>query len=68
MVGAVFFQLGDEALGFQDRYIGCVWCVHGNTNLYRIYRLGVLFFVVAQLAFGSLPAINLFINERRLFM
>ena len=36
--------------------------------IFYVYRLGALFFIVLNQAFGNISAIDLFIKEKALFM
>lgn len=66
IVGVIYFQLKGNFAGFQNRY--CVNFMLYVVALTIIYRVGAFYFITTNIVFGSFSAIELFINERPLFM
>ena len=65
VIGVIYFQLEDNYAGFQNRCkILNLYIIHFNT----LCRVGAFFFLITNIVFGSLSALELFIKERSLFM
>ena len=67
VVGLIYFQLDDDYGGFQNRYIMIKIC-SAMFFFFVSYRIGAFFFILINVVFGNLSAVELFIKERPVFM
>jgi len=67
IVGIIYFQLKDNFTGFQNRS-RVQECMYMLCTISITYRVGVFYFITTNIVFGSISAIELFMQERPLFM
>ena len=75
VVGAVYWQLDTDQNGYQNRLI--LYCVIECVISVAFYcfglvccpcRVGAIFFIVLNQVFGNLSAVDLFVQQKALFM
>ena len=66
LVGVIYLQLDDDYAGFQNRLTITSSAVCHLTVFY--FRIGAFFFILTNIVFGNLSALELFIRERSIFM
>jgi len=69
VVGIVFLQADDDYSGVQDRYVYIIWKRwHLSFSMWIIYRIGAMFFAIANAAFINITAVGVFFKEKPLFV
>ena len=71
VLGLIFLQADDNFAGVQDRCVEHVsgWSKKNMCLLCTVSsRIGAMFFVVINMAFINIPAVDVFLKERPLFV
>jgi len=73
-LGLLFLQVDDDFVGVHDRCVECIhlsrvirYCLQFTYNLIS-FRIGAMFFMIINLALINIPAIDVFIKERAIFV